>query len=983
MTHFSTFGTHFFYHIGLAILFIVSSSNPLFSQQKKVETLKHGLIAAEKEDGFYLSWRLLGNESYDTGFNVYRGSEKLNENPITGTTQFFDDQVDTFENYTVRALINGVEQPASENANVLSATQDYEAAFFEIPVDQPNVGEYSGTYSLNDFSVADLTGNGEYEIIVKWDPSNSKDNSQSGTTDNVYLDAYTLEGTMLWRIDLGPNIRAGAHYTQFMVYDFNGNGKAELMVKTAPGTRDGTGSFISSGAAENANHQAIYRNSRGYILSGPEYLTVFSGVTGEEIDTDYYIPARGNVSNWGDSYGNRVDRFLAGVAYLDGEHPSAIFARGYYSRMTVASWDLVDGELVHRWLFDTNEPEYNSRWTSQGNHQLSIIDVDNDNKQEVVYGSVVIDDDGTGLHTTGLGHGDALHATYMEKDADVPYIFMPHEENIPGVSLRRGDTGSMVFRKDKNGDVGRGVGAHLDVDYPGFQFWASSDLGLYNTSGDRIGNIPNSINHVIWWDGELSRELLDGTSITKWDINGGNGERLFRTLKGLSINSTKANPSLQADIFGDWREEVLLRSGSNQRILVFSSTIPTNHRLYTFMHDPTYRVAIAWQNTAYNQPPHPGFYVAGDMDFPVQKPNVSMVENEYSACAIPSINPYMSTGDGELQQISDAVIEVEGTVTLSPSAEQSGSWIWRGPNNFRSTDQEITLDKIEPEQSGIYTVTFENECGTTNRLSFVVKVLKNSWGFEDGTFQNWSIDSNLGSGSLAKSTKLEGFFSVQITGSYGSDSVSIDFLEPLKNSVVKPGNWLNFNVFIPESERSDITELVIYHRHGSDWNSNDHVWEETVFPMEGLETDSWISLSGQLANSFNSDNLLVMGLKIRQPESKSPKIFVDNISFTEAMPISNEINPPNLPTRFSLGQNYPNPFNPTTQIPFNLPKSQTVTITIYNSMGQKVRRIVSNEHFSAGSHTVSFDGSDFSSGIYFYRLSTHNFTKTKKLNLVK
>ncbi|HBQ61360.1 MAG TPA: hypothetical protein DD671_17565 [Balneolaceae bacterium] len=371
------------------------------------------------------------------------------------------------------------------------------------------------------------------------------------------------------------------------------------------------------------------------------------------------------------------------------------------------------------------------------------------------------------------------------------------------------------------------------------------------------------------------------------------------------------------------------------------------------------------------------------MHFPVQKPNITIIENEFSACAPSSLQSGLSVGDGDFQQVAKAAIEEGGQVTLSPSAEETGSWVWRGPGNFSSTEKEVTLENITPDMSGIYTVTFENSCGTTNRLSFVVDVLQNSWGFEDGTFQGWTINEDHGSVSLAKSTKYEGFYSAELTGSYGSDSVSLDFMDPLNKSGIKNGNWINFKVFIPEDKRSSISEVAIYHRHGNNWESEDHVWAETTFSIDELETDTWITLSGQLSQEFNSENLLVMGLLVRQPESTYPKIFIDNINFTDLRPTSNEIQDLNLPHQISLGQNFPNPFNPTTQIPFHLPKSETITIAVYNSMGQKVQDIVSNKTFPPGSHAVSFNGEGFSSGIYFYRLTTESFVETKKLNLIK
>jgi rhamnogalacturonan endolyase len=591
--------------------------------QMQVEDLKRGLIAVRQGNGYYLSWRLLGHEPSDTAFHVYRGDQRINDEPITQGTIFPDRKAPLNSIYTVRALREDQELPASEPARLIHQTQGLHAGYFDIPLQRPEPGRHGGAYTANDASVGDLTGDGHYEIVLKWQPSNARDNAQQGVTDRVLLDGYTLDGNHLWRIDLGPNIRAGAHYTQFMVYDFDGNGRAELMVKTAPGTRDGTGRFLRHGPAADADHGREARNRHGYILEGPEYLTVFDGRTGAELATVDYVPARGRVSAWGDDYGNRGDRFLAGVAYVDGQRPSAIFCRGYYTRMVLVAWDWRDGQLTRRWTFDTDRPPYNNgRWRGQGNHQLAVVDANQDGKHDIVYGSAVIASDGRGMHTTGYGHGDALHATHMVKGDPIPKIFMPHEVGSYGVTLRHADTGEFLFDVRRDGDIGRGVAAELDPEVPGFKFWAASRLGLFDLQGHVVGRIPSSINHVIWWDGELSRELLDRNQITKWSVRQQRGTRLLDAQGALSINGTKANPNLQVDLFGDWREEVIFRTDDHRHLRVYTTTMPTSYRLVTLMHDPVYRVAIAWQNTAYNQPPHPGYYIASDMDLPPPALNI-------------------------------------------------------------------------------------------------------------------------------------------------------------------------------------------------------------------------------------------------------------------------------------------------------------------------------------------------------------------------
>lgn len=556
--------------------------------QRQMERLNRGLVAISSGGGYFLSWRLFGDEPLDTGFNVYKGSTKLNSSPITNTTCYQDNSGGS-GTYTVRAVINGQEQAASENARVLS--NNYHSLSVNIP---------SG-YEANDASVGDLDGDGEYEIVLKVYPTNAKDNAYDGVTDPTILDAYELNGNRLWSINLGRNIRSGAHYTQFMVYDLDGDGRAEVACKTADGTRDGEGNVIGD---SNAN----YVNSDGYILSGPEFLTVFDGQTGRALSTVDYIPPRGNVSDWGDSYGNRVDRFLACVAYLDGSRPSLVMCRGYYTRAVLAAWNFNNGNLSHRWTFDTNNGY--SSYEGQGNHQVSVQDVDGDGRDEIIYGSCCIDDNGSGLWNSGLGHGDALHVCDINPNRSGLEVWGIHEGGgTPGSALLDARNGSVIW-KTGNKDVGRGVSADLTSSHSGMECWGGTD-GLRSCTNGSAGSGPSSTNHVVWWDGDLLRELLDGTSITKYG-----GGTLLSASGCSSNNGTKSNPCLQVDIWGDWREEVIWKAGSSLRI--YTTTDSTSHRFHTLMHDGAYRVAIAWQNVAYNQPPHPSFFLGEGMGTPPQ-----------------------------------------------------------------------------------------------------------------------------------------------------------------------------------------------------------------------------------------------------------------------------------------------------------------------------------------------------------------------------
>jgi rhamnogalacturonan endolyase len=571
-----------------------------------MEWLDRGVVAVKVSNGVFLSWRLLGTDPQNVAFNIYRNGTLVNGSPLTDVTNYVDTAGSNNSSYEVKAVVNGREEPADKTTSVWAQQS------LTINLNRPNGGSNpsgSYTYSPGDASVGDLDGDGEYEIILKWDPSDQQDNSNAGYTGNVLIDAYKLNGQHLWRIDLGRNIRAGAHYTQFLVYDFDSDGKAEVVMKTADGTRDAGGTVIG-----NAN--ADYRNSSGYVLSGPEYLTVFNGQTGRIMQTINYPNARGNVGDWGDTYGNRVDRFLAGVAYLDGQRPSMIFSRGYYAKTMITALDWRNGQLSTRWTF-TADANQNQAYRGQGAHSLSIADVDNDGKHEIIFGAATIDDNGRGLYNTNLGHGDALHVADIIPSRPGLEVFMVHEcpscYGNHGVEVHDARTGQILYSGNGNAqDVGRGVAGDIDPRYPGMEVWASRN-GLFTSTGQELSTKPSQMNFMIWWDGDLLRELLDGTTIYKWNYQAGNVSTLFSPSGVASNNGTKSNPALSADIFGDWREEIIFRNSNNTQLVIYTTTIPTDHRLYTLMHDPQYRAAIAWQNVAYNQPPHPSFFLGDGM----------------------------------------------------------------------------------------------------------------------------------------------------------------------------------------------------------------------------------------------------------------------------------------------------------------------------------------------------------------------------------
>ncbi len=624
------------------------SSDPV----SQLEQLDRGVVALPAKDkGVFLSWRMLATDSKTVCFDVERDGAVIAHH--VKRTNYTDPKGTPDSHYRIITYQETPKADAPAPREVSKAVKPWTDLYLSLPLDRPQGGTAPDgrayTYSPNDCSVGDVDGDGAYEIILKWDPSNSHDNAHDGYTGEVLFDCYKLDGTKLWRINLGKNIRAGAHYTQFLVYDFDGDGKAEMVCKTSAGSVDSEGRPVSEAATDRAirglDNAADYRNPRGRILTGPELLTVFQGETGKALHTVWYNPnrafgvgtqvAEGETledgfpaysSAWGDhvNKGNRGERYLACVAHLDGtdKRPSAVMCRGYYTRAYLWAVDFDGKRLQTKWLHASVSPGPSSAY-GQGAHNIAVGDVDGDGCDEITYGSAAIDHDGSLLYTTGLGHGDASHLGDLDPDRPGLEVFMVHEAPPYGSDLRDARTGEILLRTTGAEDTGRGIAADIDATHRGCELWSLDTPGVRDIKGNKIGETWPAVNFRIYWDGDLQDELLANLGrphfapyLQKWNgkeavpLPLSNGKQLHEMGHSVSCNWSKATPNLQADLFGDWREEVIYWDASDAAHLnIFTTNTPTDYRVPTLMHDHVYRMGVAWQNVCYNQPPHLGYYL--------------------------------------------------------------------------------------------------------------------------------------------------------------------------------------------------------------------------------------------------------------------------------------------------------------------------------------------------------------------------------------
>ncbi len=640
-----------------------------------VENLDRGISAISTGSGMMVSWRFLADDSDNSIFKLYRNNALIYTSNAGNATCYLDKDGKSTDTYKVETVESGT--IVSSDTCAMQSGSNY----LEVKLDVPKAQTSGITYSPNDCTVGDVDGDGQYELFVKWDPSNSKDNSQKGKTDKVFIDCYKIDGTKLWRIDLGVNIRAGAHYTQMLVADYDLDGLAEMVCKTADGTVDGVGNVIGDSSKD-------YRNSNGYILSGPEYYTLFEGSTGKALDTVDYNPGRGTVSKWGDSYGNRVDRFLGAVAYLDGVKPSAVTVRGYYTRMTACAYDVVNKKLVQKWYFDTGNDKTKPGY-GDGNHNCMPADVDNDGKQEIVLGATCLDDDGSVLWCLNTGHGDAMHLGDLLPDRKGLELWICHEDKPYGVSLVDASNGKTIFHKDGDADTGRCCAANVWAGNDGAEFWGLGN-DVFDGSGNTLSCRRPAVNFLSYWDGDLEREILDGytdkpATISKMK-NDGTLTTILSTDGAYTCNTTKGTPCLSADIFGDWREELIVRASDSKSLRIYCTPYETDYRITTLMHDPQYRNQVAGQNISYNQPPHTSFYLASNYKLP-ERPNVSVLDDGIVIPPSPVFTPAVLTegavymiqneNSGLYMEVKDANAENTANVQQWGAESSAAHNTWR------------------------------------------------------------------------------------------------------------------------------------------------------------------------------------------------------------------------------------------------------------------------------------------------------------------
>lgn len=659
----------------------LSASKPVTLRQ--MEYLKRSPVAIKSDEGVLVTWRFLGTDPEHLTFNIYRDGTKLNSQPIKNTN-YLDKGASASATYDVIPVLNGAEVTEEKES---AAVQEKE--YLAIPVK-----EREGDYDINDASVGDLDGDGTYEIVVRRDPANM----DVTTRKEFYplIEAYKMDGTHLWTIDIGPN-EINTVDINFLVYDFDQDGKSEIVTRSFEGTTDGTGAKIGD---ENGDGKTDYSDSivafpdRQYLSEGPEFLSIYEGMTGKELARTELLPKRDDVYRWSDYKDlarnvKRASHHLFAVAYLDGVTPSIVYLRGAWNAVGLAAWNYKNNKFEHLWTKETDETNAVDNIYGAGYHSLAVADVDFDGKDEILSGALCVDNDGTPMYATQadgvkLGHGDAFDVAFMDPDFDGYLVWACHEtKELPtNIELHDARTGEVLYGFTKPKDTGRSRAADIDPTNKGWEMWGSTKTPLLNLKGETLSDTVPSMNMKVYWDGDLLSELLDHENydaekgygnpmIEKWDWTAKKANTIMRTgAECASLGGTKGQVCLAADIWGDWRDEVMVRTADNKELRIYSTNIPTDYRIPTMMHDVTYREAIAWQNNHYNQPANVSYYLGAETtEVPVpeiytMKNGKKIVNSVYENSTVHATVPIF-VGSGGSSADTSVVLKIGSSKALS------------------------------------------------------------------------------------------------------------------------------------------------------------------------------------------------------------------------------------------------------------------------------------------------------------------------------
>lgn len=651
--------------------------------QRFTDKLDRGLVAVKTTKGVYCSWRIQADEYYDVKYNLYRDGTRVNAEPLE-VSNFTDASGSESSQYTVKAVLNGVEQQASKAATV------FKSNYKEIKIKHdPSL---KATYEPNDACCADVDGDGEVEILMKFNnkeegeqlyPKNGPTINGVATKEYSMLACLKQDGTVLWWVNCGPNMGDFQNNEQNIVgYDWDMDGKAEVVMRLEEGSTvhmaDGTTYTIGTNG-KNGTSWTNYREPKSsgsvewFTHYGKEFLWYCEGATGKPYQCIEFPLKRledGETdlkAAWGDGYGHRSSKYFFGAPYLDGKHPSIFLGRGIYTRHKFIAYDVdpKTHDLKVRWKWTNNQP--GSPWYGQGYHNYIVADVDWDGRDEIVWGSMVIDDNGKGLSTTGLGHGDAQHIGDFNPYIHGQEMFACNEDN-PSNNYRDATTSKIYYRKTDTNDDGRCLAGNFYNDFPGAVGHSGHDTPISTVTNDHVSTNTNglSMNFRIYWDGDLLEECFDNTEVTKPGVG-----TIATFLGAYSNNSTKATPCYQGDIFGDWREEVIERTADNN-IRIYTTNEPTKWRNYSLWYDHQYRNGMVWQPCGYNQPPHVSYFLGELEGITIAPPPLTTTGREEVGS---SISKALDGKHALLATTGDATVSVAEGASPAIFTDNAPSWV--------------------------------------------------------------------------------------------------------------------------------------------------------------------------------------------------------------------------------------------------------------------------------------------------------------------